>query len=847
MPVRSARRVFFLSISFLVFFGVLPARAQLVLPQSGADPARAEAIYEEARALYDAGLYAPAARAFADFREAYPTHPRAGDALFYEAQAALAAGDDAGAAERFLRFREAYPAHPLATRARLSLAEHYYAQGAYDEAATALEEVLRDELPPDDEAGARYLLGQTRLRLADYDAALASFERAASIEASPVAPRALYAVGALQLGMGEDAAAADAFERLGARYPDAPENTAVGLGLADAYARLGRYEEVVTETERRMETLTGPERDRAAFLRGDALLRLGRADEARRALTAVPDTSGLSRPATFARARLAFDAGDYEDAAALFAAVRTAETASGDDTDDDLAHEATYYEGLALKRMGTLGEAERRLAAATLRRPDGRYADAALLELGLLRFERRLHEQAAQSFEALLRDYPDSPHAGEAARMAGESYAALGDTRRAREAYRRAERLGAGSPELRTEVEFQDAYALFREGDYAEATDRLLAVAEDDPRGPRAGEALFWAGESAFQARDYARAERILSTFLASHPDHRQADAARYVLGWTHFKRRDYASAARAFERFLSAYTPGTESVPYYADAHLRLADSYYALGRFDEAEAVYARAREAAPAEQGADYALFQSGQAAAAAGRPDDALAAWDRLLAEFPSSSLRAEATYAKGDLHLQRGAYAEAIPLFEEVMTRYPRSPLAAKAALAIADAHYNAEDYDEAEERYRVVLTDYTDSPFVANALEGLEFTLQAQGRGAEFEEVARDFEQRVDDPAARTRLRLRQAQLAFDREDFAAALDAADGIERDLDDPELAAEALLVQARALRGLGRPGEAGARLQRLLTRYPDTAAADDARADLDGGAPPDEDTEDRDGEE
>src|SRR5690606_1062690 len=207
---------------------------------------------------------------------------------------------------------------------------------------------------------------------------------------------------------------------------------------------------------------------------------------------------------------------------------------------------------------------ELRLSAATLRRPSGAYADAALLELGLLRYERRDYEAAASAFDALLRDYGRSPHAGEAARMLGEAYAALGDNRRAREAYQRAEALGAGSPELGVEVEFQDAYGFFRDGQYAAAVPRLLAVFESDPRGPRAGEALFWAGESAFQAADYARAEALLRQFLQTFPDHRQADAARYVLAWTHFKRRDYAAAATAFERFLSAYQRNAESVPYY-------------------------------------------------------------------------------------------------------------------------------------------------------------------------------------------------------------------------------------------------------------------------------------------
>src|SRR5690606_209448 len=107
--------------------------------------------------------------------------------------------------------------------------------------------------------------------------------------------------------------------------------------------------------------------------------------------------------------------------------------------------------------------------------------------LGVLRFERRDYEGAATALRALVDTYNTSPYAGEGARMLGEAYAALGDTGRAREAYALAERLGTADPSLGSEVAFMEAYGLFRAGRYPEAVAALLAVVDDDPRGPRAG------------------------------------------------------------------------------------------------------------------------------------------------------------------------------------------------------------------------------------------------------------------------------------------------------------------------------------------------------------------------
>lgn len=801
---------------------LVPSRAQPAPPGAPALE-HADDAYEEARALYDARLFSRAADAFAAFRDAYPVSPRRAEALFYEADAALAAGDEARAAVRFAAFRTAYPAHPLAGRAALALGTFFYGQGRYSEAEAALQDALL--VPHTDANAARlhYLLGQTALAQNRPDDALASFDRAAAYAGTETAPRALYAAGTVQVRAGAWAGAAERFERLARDYPASPQNAEAGLGLAEAYARLGRFDQSAAESSRRLPTLEGDHRARGQLLLGDALLRLGRRDEAREQFLAVPDSSPYARRARFGLARLAFDMGDFESAVRDFAAVR-ADTPEPDSLrsggDDALAHEASYFEGLALKEIGNLGEAEGRLEAAATGRPMGAYADAALLELGVLRFERRDYEGAAIALRTLLDTYGTSPYAGEAARMLGESYAALGDTERAREAYERAERLGTADPSLGVEVDFQDAYGLFRAGRYDEATAALLAVVEREPAGPRAGEALFWAGESAFQARDYARADELLARLLRDYPGHRQSDAARYVLAWTHFKRRDFAASAAAFERFLSAYTRSAESVPYYADALLRLGDSYYALRRFDEAIAVYNRVAAATPDRQGYDYALFQIGQAHAAAGRTDEAFATFDRVLRDFPASPIRPQVRYARGFLLFGQGDYDGAIREYGQVVEGFPESPIAPRALYGIGDAHYNAGRLEDAVAAYREVLRRYPASPFVANALDGLEYALEGLGRGDELADIVAAYEATNPDPVAQDRLRLRRAETLYQNGDFEGAVTALEAFVGDARDPALIPPALLTLGNAYTALGRFGEAAGTFRRLADGYPES---------------------------
>ncbi len=788
----------------------LPTSAQT------ADPARADAAYEEARSLLDARLFASAAEAFGTFRTTYPNNPREPEALFHQAESALASGDDALAAELFSAFHNAYPGHVLAGRARMALGEHYYGQGQYQEAELAFRDALNARQPSDTRARTHYMLGLTLMKMGRPGEALTQFEQATEVEADGAStPFALYAAGQVHSEQGTWGGAAGAFGRLADAFPDSEQNRTVGPGLGEALARTGQYRAASDELAGRVPQLVGEERNRGEWLLGDALLHQNRGEEAQEHFEAIPAGSAYHRHATFGLGRVAFDAGAFDVAAEHFAEVRAGSEALS--ADDDLGHEATYYEGLALKQTGQLGEAELRLAAASLRNPNGAFADAALLELGILRFERRQYQEAASALDRLVNNHGTSPYAGEGARMLGEAYAAVGDTERARQAYRQAEALGAASPELGEEVKFMEAYGLFRNGRHDEAVTALTRVYESDRNGPRAGEALFWAGESAFQAGSYGQAEQIMSGFLQSFGDHRQADAARYVLAWTHFKRRDYAAAALGFERFLSAYRRSAESVPYFADAHLRLGDSYYALRRFDEALAVYARMGSVVEGGQGLDYALFQSAQAHAGAGRSANAHEFLDRLLAEYPQSPLRAEARYLKGSLHFGADRYDDAIAQYQQVVDRHPTSPIAPKALYGIGDAHYNQGRLSEAADAYRQVLDRYPSSPFVANALDGLEFALEGLGRGDEFRATLAAFQANAN-PATRDRLRLRQAELAFENGEYQTAADRLTAFVSDAGDRSLVPSALLTLGGTYAALDRPRDAAQAFARIASEFP-----------------------------
>ena len=830
MPLRSSRqprlraRIVILSLALIASASPRLSAAQTGAPLTG-DPSGDEVAFDEAQALIHGGLYGPALRALQQFRATYPRDPHAPHALFLQAESALALGDDRGAADLYAEFEDSYPTHPLAAQARLALGRYYYASSRYAEAEAVFRDALTLPLEPVEAAEIAYLLGQTARKQNNPTAAIAAFERAATDD-TPTAPSALYALGVVYTQQGNAQQAARAYTRLAQRFPESPENGMVGLALAEALLRTGQRAEAAQEIERRRPQLAGDEAIRADLLLGETRLQLGDADAARDILLDIPADSPYRQRAALAYGRAAFAQEDWEEAIRALTEARATESQQ----DDPVAHEAAYYRGLALKQIGQLGDAEAALRSARERRPDGAFAQAALLELGILQYERRRYDDAVISFDRLLTEAPNGPYAGEAARRLGESYATLGQTERAREAFDRAEALGSATSETRTEVAFQSAYSLYQAERYEEATNALLRVAADDPTGARAGEALFYAGESAFQTGRYDRAEAILAEFASRFPNHPKADAGRYVLAWTHFKRRDYSAAAAGFERFLSAYTRSSESVPYYADALLRLGDSYSALRQFDDARAVYALVPEATPDGRGSDYALFQTAQAHVGQGRTRDALVAYGRLIDGFPQSGLLGAALVARGEILLAQGNFDAARADYDRVARALPNDPAAPRALVGSGDAYANQERYDEAETAYRAVLTRYPNSPYAADALDGLGFVYQSQGRDAELDAVIATFESQVTDPVALARIRLGRAEAALTAGDLTTAAQRLEALLSTEIPPDIEAEALLLLARVYMDLGAPNDAALVLRRLGSRFPDSPLAPEARLQL-----------------
>jgi len=788
-------------------FALWPYIGQAQRPSPNAERAFARAVQ-----LYSQHMYTDAIGALEAYRRTYPNHVHAGESLYLEASAALAENQDERASRLFRQFERKYPSHPRASDAQLQLAQHFLDKGRVNEARTQLNTIARDPASRSQGARALYLLGRTEQKQGNLDAALQHFRRVTSTyPSSDVAPAALYATGATQVQREKYDRAASAFEELGTRFPQSGFAKNLGTALAEVYYRLGQYENAAAELENRLPELEGSGKARAHFLLAEAYNHLRRGEDAvvqyRRVMDDYPGSPYVG-PAQYGLAWHYQRSGQYENAATAFARVRQ-------NRDGRLAMRATYYEAVNLARTRRGDQAVSQYEGVITTYPNSPLAPEALFEAGLLRYQQQQYGSAAAFFRRLIRTYPSAERAGSAYFWLGNAYLAQDDLSRALEAYDQATKRNAAPDSVLVEARFQQAWAQYENNRYGDAASAFLAIVESAPRSTQGRASLFWAGDSFYQQDNFGRARSLFQRYLRENPNGSHAAGAQYALAWSHFKQNRFQEAAQGFRAFLDSYANQDTDIPYEQDARLRLGDCYFAMKRYEDAVTVYRRV-----GGQGADYALYQAGEALNYAGRRDEAVRSLNRLIEEYPQSSWRPEAQYRLATIHFQDQQYDEARSAYRQFLDTYPEHRLAPAAQYGIGDAHYNAGEMTEAVAAYRSVLEEHPQSSTANEAASSLFFALSAANQDDRAEEIISSIAQATPEANLTDRLQFSRAKAAFQSGESEKALRLFRSFVRTSSSESYLPESYYYLGLLYADQDSPTEATNYLQQLVKQYPES---------------------------
>lgn len=598
-------------------------------------------------------------------------------------------------------------------------------RGLYDLAADEYRAFLSEHADHDKAGVARYGLAVSLYRLGKHADAAEQLDQLKDNDDFAFAAEVLTLLGRCRLTLGDDAAAAAAFERVVDHHEDhklAPDAT---VGLCEALYRLGRYDDAMKQARRLISRWPNHELvPRALYFDGLSLMATGAYKDAagrfERIVEKSPDSPFVEH-ATLLLAQCDHQTQQWDEATRCY---REAIQRGG-----QYAADAMAGLGMLLEQRGESAEAGRLLDQFLKNNTNHPMAIAAKFHRARAYFDADEFDRAQAMFEQVagadgdLQD--DATYWAAKCRLRQEDAADAG---------RRLKRAIEQNPtsDLLPEMRYDLAVALVRTNALEEATTVLREFLDQHAEHALAADALYLlattthqqqkydeslehcraflskyrksdlaaatsylAAENEFLASRYDDARKSYERFLRDYPGDSQSGAARYRLGMALYHLHDFAKAK-------TSLTPAADAVgenAAYRPALLALGDIAFEEGDWGTAESRLVAYLSGGTDVAGADDALLKLGLARERQERYAPAIEAFDRLIAGFPESPQRLQAIFERGQSLLAAGDLDRAAEALQRVLDEGGESRFAPFALNHLGDIATRRKQFEKAAELY----------------------------------------------------------------------------------------------------------------------------------------------------
>ena len=464
-------------------------------------PTAPSALYNGAYAAMEVGQFERAIGLTKRFEQAFPDHSFLADSLEVHGDTSLLTEDSVAAEAIFRRLAVDYPNHPKrnAWMVRVGLAS--YLQGKYQATLQWLEPATTQLTDPQQMAEAWHWIGSSYFKLDQSQPAIAALEQSRSAAAQwRRADETLLTLSRAQAANQQRELAKATAERLLVAYPNSPL-------CSEAIYRLGEYaygQGVYQEAEGFYETVLANHADStfvpyALYGRGWSQIKQDKFKDAATTFSKLIDAypkHSLAQQALIGRATSWRREGNAE--ASVMDAKRALETSG-----KNLAKADVLYElGLAQIQQADWKEVIKTFSELIQLAPSEDRADQFHYELAWAYRSDNQTEAAANAFQNLATQFPQSPHASEANFHVAQSAYAAEDFERAIELYKQSLATGKDAG-LNEKATYKLAWSHYQRGQFQESQSWFAKQTASFKEGPLYADGLFMISESLYKMRDH--------------------------------------------------------------------------------------------------------------------------------------------------------------------------------------------------------------------------------------------------------------------------------------------------------------------------------------------------------
>lgn len=368
-------------------------------------------------------------------------------------------------------------------------------------------------------------------------------------------------------------------------------------------------------------------------------------------------------------------------------------------------------------------------------------------------------ESAPKVLQRYIDKYPKSAKSTEMKSLLVKSYLYSGNYQ---ETLNVLKKLDAKTPET-NKIEQEVAYLLgseeFNKGNYDKAEQYFKQSLAFNLNKEFYKKAQYWLGQTYYQKNDYRSA---IATYLKlenetseNFPEREQLD---YDLGYAYFKNKDFESAQEHFKDYLRFPRP-----EFKADAELRLADTYYADNKLNEALEIYNKT------EGAADYVLFQKAMALGFKGDTVAKITELKKLISSYSNSEYKDDAQYEIGTAYASNDDFVNSNNYFDQVIKTSPDKDLIANAQIYRAQNYIDQDQTDKALTALKLLGDQYKNSAFADKIVAASKPAFVKKGDISGYESFAKSLGVNISS-TEKDQLNLSLAQENYAKKDYSKAI-----------------------------------------------------------------------------
>lgn len=374
--------------------------------------------------------------------------------------------------------------------------------------------------------------------------------------------------------------------------------------------------------------------------------------------------------------------------------------------------EARFRKGVALVMDKRSNEAIASLSAyiADAKKGDPR-TEEALFWLAEANYASDLLNNAAQSYEKLLKEYPYHTRREDILYSLGWSYFRRQNFKQSSRVF---EQLLSEFPKTEYGVEVlvrqADGYHMIKS--YAKAAEYYKKAADLGPKTDEGRYAAFQRADALYRLGNYDQSLVALQQFVKSYGSSPLAPNAMYLVGWIKFQQRSYDEAVANFNFLIERY-PNSTYVP---RAYYAIADCYYNKSNFEQAMVAYRRVVDKFPSSGLAPEAMRSVQQCLILLGREDEAVDIINDYVEKNEDSPFTRSFRSDGARILFDTKKYDKAIDEYGKIIKADPNNPENAEILYWIGKSYISMDKKLEAENAFVKVQQTYPQSDYASLSL-----------------------------------------------------------------------------------------------------------------------------------